>query len=328
MTMQDLGNAVYPRVLALVGEGLAGKVTGMLLQMPPRQLLGLMYEAPPEAFRAAVDKALSVLPAEMLESLRISSPAAAATAMPRAARPVAPPEAPPGVPPMVHQPLRPPPPSLQAALLPADAQSDSAVRSIGPTAEEVRASAELVCGVCLEPVVARRGRFGLLEGCDHSFCVECLRNWRSTHAIRPDVARACPECRTPSHFVVPSSVHVAGTRKTELTRAYLASLRSIPCKHFNHGEGTCPFGSSCFYAHTDKLGRPVVIEPRRAVGATGATVLPSYRLSDYLFPEANDGSLGTDALLGSIPLAPSSESTREGEAPSGNDGDEAAVDVT
>ena len=79
----------------------------------------------------------------------------------------------------------------------------------------------------------------------------------------------------------------------------------MPCKHFNFGQGTCPFGSSCFYAHTDKAGRPVLLEPRRAVGAGGTTVLPSYRLSDYLFPEASDhGALSTEAMLARIPLAP------------------------
>ena len=120
--------------------------------------------------------------------------------------------------------------------------------------------------------------------------------------------------------MVPSSVHVVGARKTALTKAYLANLRAIPCKHFNFGEGTCPFGSSCFYAHVDQFGRPVVIEPRRAVGSVGSTVLPSYRLSDYLFPEADSGALGTDALLATIPFAPSAERT-----PLGGGDDEASV---
>lgn len=77
-------------------------------------------------------------------------------------------------------------------------------------------------------------------------------------------------------------------------------MRAIPCRHFNFGEGTCPFGSSCFYAHTDRNGRPIVLEPRKAYAQTGATVLPSYRLSDYLFPETEPSGR---ALLDSIPLA-------------------------
>ena len=29
----------------------------------------------------------------------------------------------------------------------------------------------------------------------------------------------------------------------------------IDCKYYNFGEGTCPFGSSCFYAHVNRDGR-------------------------------------------------------------------------
>ena len=142
----------------------------------------------------------------------------------------------------------------------------------------------------------------MLPNCDHAVCHPCIRTWRGTNAQHA-AARQCPECRTLSHHVVPSSVFVTQPeRKAALVQAYLQKLKRTPCKHFNFGDGSCPFGSSCFYAHTDKLGRPVVLEPRRAVGATGATVLPSYRLSDYLFPSAADGSLGTDALLATIPL--------------------------
>ena len=130
----------------------------------------------------------------------------------------------------------------------------------------------------------------MLEGCDHAFCLQCIREWRSTHAIRPEVARACPECRAPSHFVVPSTVHVAGERKRALVRAYLAGLRAVPCRHFAHGEGTCPFGTSCFYAHTDRAGKPIAhAQPRMAYGKAGGTSLPSYQLSDYLFPVACGG---------------------------------------
>ena len=169
-----------------------------------------------------------------------------------------------------------------------------------PTADELAASAATCCSVCLEPVVQQRARFGLLEGCSHAFCLSCIRQWREQHASRPDVARSCPECRTPSHFVIPSSFVVAPERKPALVRGYLQRLRKLPCKHFNYGEGTCPFGSSCHYAHTDREGRPIVSLPRAAVGKAGSTVLPSYRLSDFLFPD--EGLAAATSLLESIPL--------------------------
>ena len=278
---QQLGSAIYPRVVSLVGTGLASKVTGMLLQMPTADLLTLLTNQ--NALRAAVDKAVGVLP-----------PALVAAAVGRSMQPRGPAPSPmSGV-------------SMPTLPMPTDLEGDAAAEgsTFLPTSEERQLSSSMQCGVCLEPIVARRKRFGLLEGCDHPFCIECLREWRSTHAIRPDVARACPQCRIPSHFIVPSSVHTTGQRKAALTKAYLSKLKAVPCKYFRHGLGTCPFGTSCFYAHTDPLGRPIKVEPRKAVGADGQTNnLPTYRLSEYLFPETIDGPQGTDALLAMIPYA-------------------------
>lgn len=285
---QALGQCVYPRAVRCVGQGLAGKITGMLLEMHPGELYQLL--SAPDAFASAARKALEALPAQMIQALSVSSssPSSSASGSSAAAATAT---------------------ATQRAPLTSDPASDAALRSLEPTAAEVFASSQLTCGVCLELVVARRGRFGLLEGCQHAFCVECIRQWRATHAIRPDVARSCPECRAPSHFVVPSAVHFVGARKATLTAAYLARLRRIPCKHFDRGKGSCPFGSSCFYSHADELGNEIKLEPRVAVGKSGSTVLPTYKLSDYLFPDAQGSAVlsDTDALLATIPLAAADE---------------------
>ena len=38
------------------------------------------------------------------------------------------------------------------------------------------------CGICLEPVLGKatpgERKFGLLTGCDHPFCLRCIREWR------------------------------------------------------------------------------------------------------------------------------------------------------
>jgi hypothetical protein len=43
-------------------------------------------------------------------------------------------------------------------------------------------SAAVECGICLEPVLAKAApadrKFGLLTGCDHPFCLRCIRAWR------------------------------------------------------------------------------------------------------------------------------------------------------
>ncbi|KAF5938330.1 hypothetical protein HYC85_022589 [Camellia sinensis] len=65
-------------------------------------------------------------------------------------------------------------------------------------------------------------------------------NWRSSSPTSGmdvnSTLRACPICRKVSYFVIPSVIW------------------SIDCKHFDFGNGTCPFGTSCFYKHTVKPG--------------------------------------------------------------------------
>ena len=304
---QQLGSLLYPRVAPMVGEGLGRKIVGMLLTMPAPQLLGLLKRDKPDGFEAAIKKCLATLPAELLQTLSITSPSCGcATDGPAAASRRAPESG--QAPPVAYAGSVPPAPKPRL-----DPASEQALQSLNPTAAELEASRALACGVCLEPILARRGRFGLLEGCEHVFCDECLRQWRATHAQRPDVARACPECRAPSHFVIPSSMYVIGPRKAQLAKAYQKALRAIPCKHFNYGEGVCPFGTSCFYAHTDRNGRLVnVSPPRAAVGKDGTTVVNSYLLSEFLFPESSTRT-ASEALLASIPVVGARDSETAGE---------------
>lgn len=52
-------------------------------------------------------------------------------------------------------------------------------------------SREVECCICLEPVLgkphASQRRFGLLE-CEHAFCLECIRSWRSNTEGEADVS--------------------------------------------------------------------------------------------------------------------------------------------
>ena len=54
-----------------------------------------------------------------------------------------------------------------------------------------------------------------------------------------------------------------GDRKSEVINEYKTKLSKIPCKHFNYGEGTCPFGTSCFYAHIRRDGTREVAQLRK-----------------------------------------------------------------
>ncbi|KAJ7571032.1 hypothetical protein O6H91_01G146100 [Diphasiastrum complanatum] len=158
--------------------------------------------------------------------------------------------------------------------------------------EALRMSQEIECSVCLErvlskPTVSER-KFGLLSGCDHPFCISCIRDWRNgPHPIGMDldtVIRACPVCRVGSHYVIPSIVwYSTPEEKEEIVKGYKHKLSEIDCKHFDFGNGSCPFGSSCFYKHAFKDGSREEIKLRHIGAADGSTVIAkNIRLADFL----------------------------------------------
>lgn len=46
----------------------------------------------------------------------------------------------------------------------------------------------------------------------------------------------------------------SGPDKEALIKEYEENLAQIPCKHFNFGQGACPFLNSCKYSHLLKNG--------------------------------------------------------------------------
>lgn len=108
----------------------------------------------------------------------------------------------------------------------------------------------LTCGICLEPVGNEYNkRFGLLEGCDHVYCMECVMTWRSEGSSEAQDRRVCPSCRTKSFYVIPSWEYCVGEEKKQVMTKYKAKLAKLPCKRFDGTFGSCPFGRDCFYAH-------------------------------------------------------------------------------
>ncbi|KAJ6385329.1 hypothetical protein OIU77_028493 [Salix suchowensis] len=153
-------------------------------------------------------------------------------------------------------------------------------------------SQEIECSVCLDrvlskPTVAER-KFGLLSECDHPFCISCIRNWRSSSPTSGmDVnssLRACPICRKLSYFVIPSVIwYSSKEEKQEIVDTYKEKLRSIDCKHFDFGNGNCPFGTSCFYKHAYRDGRLEEVVLRHLGAEDGQSLIAkNIRLSDFL----------------------------------------------
>ena len=90
--------------------------------------------------------------------------------------------------------------------------------------------------MCLEPVLAKGKQFGVLDGCDHTFCLQCIREWRATYDKKTSKHhyRTCTICRKNSYLVIPSYYMVnSGPEKDALIEEYENALGEIPCKHFN-----------------------------------------------------------------------------------------------
>jgi len=125
--------------------------------------------------------------------------------------------------------------------------------------EIINHSNKVECGICLEVVMDKGRRFGLMAGCEHGFCLSCIRAWRSTSrdTTNPSImVKTCPTCRRESLFVIPSSVFVGGELKLKMAEQYKNNLRNKPCRYYEK-TGSCPFGGDCFYAHLDADGSPV-----------------------------------------------------------------------
>ncbi|EGZ26334.1 hypothetical protein PHYSODRAFT_555909 [Phytophthora sojae] len=127
-------------------------------------------------------------------------------------------------------------------------------------------SAHFTCGICFDDIIQSGKHFGLLS-CDHCFCLDCLREWRQSKDMELEVIRACPACRVPSDFIVPSLIFCKGEEKRKVVEAYKSHLALRECKYFNGLFGSCPFGPRCFYAHRDAEGRDVkhLDRPKRSM---------------------------------------------------------------
>ena len=154
------------------------------------------------------------------------------------------------------------------------------------TKKDIRAGVDVdvgvfTCGICLEDIVRSGKRFGLLSGCSHCFCIDCLPTWRRTspsscdnnnnnnnnvndmnvdstddmasfnnhHHHHHENARSCPQCRKKSDFTVPSSKFCLGNEKQKVIGNYKQQFSQSPCKYFDGTLGSCPFGRNCFYTH-------------------------------------------------------------------------------
>eukprot|EP00048_Salpingoeca_helianthica_P007165 m.107392 g.107392 ORF g.107392 m.107392 type:complete len:384 (+) comp14249_c1_seq13:145-1296(+) len=157
----------------------------------------------------------------------------------------------------------------------------------------VEKSAAVECCICMEKVLEKEDRserrFGILQNCNHAFCLACVRSWRSKHDQGQSSARTCPICREKSFFVVPSSVWITDPEeKRALIDEYKANMSTIDCKHYRNGDGACPFGDSCFYRHVDREGKQGAATRFRGNSSGEIEHVRPVHLWDFLATRADD----------------------------------------
>ncbi|XP_030632970.1 E3 ubiquitin-protein ligase makorin-2 [Chanos chanos] len=150
-------------------------------------------------------------------------------------------------------------------------------------------SQDKVCSICMEVVyekaVPSERRFGILSSCCHTYCLSCIRQWRCAKQFENKIIKSCPECRVVSEFVIPSVYWVEDQEeKNRLIEEFKSGVSKKPCKYFDQGRGTCPFGGKCFYMHAYPDGsRAEPDKPRKQLSSEGSVrYLNSVRLWDFI----------------------------------------------
>ncbi|NXP30848.1 MKRN2 ligase, partial [Leiothrix lutea] len=166
----------------------------------------------------------------------------------------------------------------------------------------IQASQDKVCSICMEVVYekpsASERRFGILSNCTHTYCLSCIRQWRCAKQFENPIIKSCPECRVISEFVIPSVYWVEEQeKKNELIEAFKQGVGKKPCKYFEQGKGTCPFGGKCLYLHAYPDGtRAEPEKPRKQLSSEGTVrFFNSVRLWDFIEDRESRGAPGADS---------------------------------
>ncbi|XP_078524310.1 E3 ubiquitin-protein ligase makorin-1 isoform X2 [Lissotriton helveticus] len=158
----------------------------------------------------------------------------------------------------------------------------------------VQRSKDMVCGVCMEVVYEKANpserRFGILSNCNHTYCLKCIRKWRSAKQFESKIIKSCPECRITSNFVIPSEYWIEDKEeKQKLIQKYKEAMSNKSCRYFNEGRGSCPFGGNCFYKHAYPDGR--IEEPQpRPKGSSSSRYRAQQRSRIWEFIEEREGT--------------------------------------
>ena len=141
-----------------------------------------------------------------------------------------------------------------------------------------------ICEICCESILKKSAKYGLLECCDHIFCLNCIREWRNQKFVQDRVnLRKCPICRLESFMIVPSARFLVGWEKQVELEQYKSHLAGLPCRNFANGTGKCQFGTSCLYSHLVDGERVEPVSDFKLIsGADGKRTKKMVSLSEFI----------------------------------------------
>lgn len=95
--------------------------------------------------------------------------------------------------------------------------------------------------------------------------MDCIVKWRRTkNSAEDNNNKNCPECRTPSTYVIPSRHFATGEDKQKIIDNFKNSRKDTICKFEKDGVNYCRNKESCFYRHNLPFRERPLTNHRRA----------------------------------------------------------------
>lgn len=109
--------------------------------------------------------------------------------------------------------------------------------------KEEKEDCETKCVICFTDVLQTKRRFGLLSHCNHTFCLNCIKTYRSDNNIDIKNRLKCPHCRVNSTWLLPSNFYLIGHKKKEAFNEFHDNRKKIKCRHGEQCNRiySCPF---------------------------------------------------------------------------------------
>lgn len=107
---------------------------------------------------------------------------------------------------------------------------------------------ETMCGICYEDIIDTNKRYGLLQNCNHIYCLNCIKTYRSgqmNSSISLTNRLKCPICREHSRFVLPSKYNLKGEHKKNGFKRFYEKRQAKSCYYGL----SCPRIKSCPFKH-------------------------------------------------------------------------------